>query len=318
LGYKPTLEQLNSPKAPLFSVVVPTYNRMDALPAVLDALENQADAPAFEIVIVNDGSTDGTKAFLDQRLFKIPTKVLHQENSGPAEARNVGVDHSRGQWIAFLGDDTQPSERWLSVHWQAHQKARDQQPCAILGYTRWHRCMKLTPFLRYINEFGLQFGYSLIKNAHDLPFNFFYTSNISLSSELLKAEKFNTEFPYAAWEDTELSYRLKKKGMTIIYEKEAIVEHNHPTDFDRFSSRQEKVGYSAVTFYRLHPELGPFLGVYPQGPPKMPSTKVNNFFKKTILACQELPVPLSPLWKTVLRYNYVKGLNKAWAEKRWS
>lgn len=303
---------------PIFSVVMPTYNRMDTLPDVLDALELQENAPSFEVVIVNDGSTDDTQAFLDAREFKIPVTIHHQENAGPAEARNVGVDRARGAYIAFLGDDTQPSKHWLATHWRAHQSANGSGPFAILGYTQWHSCMKLTPFLKYINEFGLQFGYSLIKDHEDLPFNFFYTSNISLSKELLQDDRFNTNFPFAAWEDTELSYRLKKKGMKILYEEKATVQHNHPTDFDRFSSRQEKVGYSAVTFYRLHPELGPFLGVYPKGPPKLPSKVLNRLFKTTILACQKLPVPLSPLWKSVLRYNYVKGLKRAWREERWS
>lgn len=303
---------------PTFSIIVPTYNRMDTLPDVLNALEAQEGAPSFEVIVVNDGSTDTTKSFLQQRTFNVPVKLKHQENAGPAEARNVGVSLAKGHYVAFLGDDTQPSKNWLAIHYQAHQNNSAQQPCAVLGYTQWHRCMKLTPFLRYINEFGLQFGYSLINDSRDLPFNFFYTSNISLARELLLAEKFNTNFPYAAWEDTELSYRLKKKGMTIVYEKNATVEHNHPTDFHRFSSRQEKVGYSAVTFYRLHPELGPFLGVYPKGPPKLPSKILNNVFKATILAFQKLPLPLAPLWKRVLRYNYVKGLKRAWAEEQWS
>jgi len=291
---------------------------MDTLPEVLDALEAQVNAPSFEVVVVNDGSTDETESFLRNRKFKIPFTVHTQENAGPAEARNAGVDRASGELVAFLGDDTQPSPSWLKTHYDAHQRMASKQPCAILGYTRWHSCMKLTPFLNYINEFGLQFGYSLIKNTQDLPFNFFYTSNISLSRKLLLDNRFNTNFPFAAWEDTELSYRLKKKGMTIIYDKNAVVEHNHPTDFNRFSSRQEKVGYSAVTFYRLHPELGPFLGVYPQGPPRLPSKAINYCFEKMILAFQRLPVPLSPLWKSVLRYNYVKGLNRAWAEKQWS
>src|SRR6202023_4279595 len=127
--------------------------------------------------------------------------------------------------------------------------------------------MRVTPFLRYITEHGLQFGYALIRDPEDLPFNFFYTSNLSLSRELLLAEPFDLRFPYAAWEDIELAYRLKRRGLHLIYEPAATVAHDHPTDLARFAARQERAGYCAVGFYRLHPELGGFLASGPAGPP---------------------------------------------------
>jgi len=85
--------------APDFSVVIPTYNRMDTLPEVLDALDAQEDAPAFEVIVVDDGSTDGTWGFLESRLGKRhPDESssrpaftpVRQENAGPARARHWG------------------------------------------------------------------------------------------------------------------------------------------------------------------------------------------------------------------------------------
>ncbi len=73
-----------------FSVVIPTYNRLDVLPEVLEALEQQEDAPDFEIVVVDDGSTDGTTEWLRERPFRVPAAVLSQPNRGPAAARNLG------------------------------------------------------------------------------------------------------------------------------------------------------------------------------------------------------------------------------------
>ena len=89
---------------------------------------------------------------------------------------------------------------------------RERAPLAVLGYTGWHPRMRTTPFLRYINEHGLQFGYALIDEREKVPFNFFYTSNVSLPRELLLAEPFDLGFPHAAWEDVELSYRLHRGG----------------------------------------------------------------------------------------------------------
>ena len=75
-----------------------------------------------------------------------------------------------------------------------------------------------TPFLRHINENGAQFGFALIEDPDDVPFNFFYTSNLCLARRLLVEEPFDETFPYPAWEDIETAYRLRAKGMRLTYE----------------------------------------------------------------------------------------------------
>ncbi|MCB1034614.1 MAG: glycosyltransferase family 2 protein [Acidobacteria bacterium] len=298
-----------------FSVVIPTYNRMDVLPEVLAALEDQEGSPAFEVIVVNDGSTDDTRTFLDERRFTLEARILHQENQGPARARNAGVEAARGQWVAFLGDDTVPSPGWLSCHREAHRRRGDDPLLAVIGYTRWHPRMRRNAFLDYINEYGLQFGYSLIENPENVPFNFFYTSNLSLSRELLAAEPFDLRFPYAAWEDIEASYRLSQRGMRLVYEPKAEVFHDHPTDLRRFCSRQEKAGYSAVVFYGLHPELGGFLGIGPEGPPPPLPEGVQLFREWLARTMQFVPLTLSRLWEELLRGHYIRGLNRGWQDQ---
>jgi len=311
-----------------FSVVIPTYNRIDALPEVLWALEAQAQdpqAPPFEIVVVDDGSVDGTADWLARRRFRVPATVRSQDNRGPAAARNAGVAAASGRRVAFLGDDTVPEPGWLAAHRRAHRERGDRPELAVLGYTGWHRRVAVTPFLRYLNEQGTQFGYGLIEDREEVPFNFFYTSNISLSRELLVAEPFDLGFPYPAWEDTELSYRLHRRhGLRLVYEPAAVTRHNHPTDVDRFFARQEKAGYCAVVFHRLHPELGPFLGLGPGGPPPLPRAGLQRWRERLARALQYLSltapsvaVPLSTprLWDEALRYHYVRGLHRGSREE---
>lgn len=300
--------------APEFSVVIPTHNRLEVLSEVLQNLEFQQEAPSFEVVVVDDGSTDGTAEWLRSRTFKVPVRIVVQKNHGPAAARNTGVLAASGRWVAFLGDDTVPSGGWLASHREAHRQRGDHPLLAVIGYTGWHRRMRLNPFLRYINEHGLQFGYALIKEKEDVPFNFLYTSNLSLPRDLLLAEPFDLRFPHAAWEDIELSYRLKKRGLRIVYEPAATVSHDHPTDIGRFCARQEKAGYCAVVFYRLHPELGPFLGIGPEGPPPVPPEAPQRWKERLVRALQNGPVATPRLWEEVLRYHYVQGLHRAWRE----
>ncbi|HEV7667835.1 MAG TPA: glycosyltransferase family 2 protein [Thermoanaerobaculia bacterium] len=303
--------------APEFSVVVPTFNRMDVLPEVLAALDAQVGAPPFEVVVVDDGSTDGTPGFLADRTAAgtgVPFRHLRQENRGPAAARNAGVEAAAAPWVAFLGDDTVPAPGWLAAHRDAHRRGGDDPLQAVIGYTGWHSRMRLNPFLRYINEHGLQFGYALIREPEDVPFNFFYTSNLSLARDLLRAEPFDLRFPYPAWEDIEVAYRMKKQGLRLSYENRARVAHDHPTDLARFAVRQEKAGYCAVVFYRLHPELGAFLGVAPEGPPPVPPEARQRRLEKLVRALQNWPLSLPKAWEEVLRFHYVKGLHRAWRQ----
>ena len=69
------------------SVVIPTHNRLEVLAEVIQALEFQDRPPSFEVVVVDDGSTDGTADWLRSRAFNVPLRVLTQENRGPAAAR---------------------------------------------------------------------------------------------------------------------------------------------------------------------------------------------------------------------------------------
>jgi GT2 family glycosyltransferase len=297
---------------PQVSVVIPTYERLDVLPEVLAGLAAQDGAADVEVVVVDDGSRDGTGDFLAGYRGPLALTLLRQENRGPAAARNAGVFAARGDLVAFLGDDTVPEPGWLAAHLAAHASRRERAPLAVVGYTGWHSRMRTTAFLRYINEHGLQFGYALIAEPEKVPFNFFYTSNVSLPRALLLAEPFDLRFPHAAWEDVELSYRLHALGLTMIYEPAARTAHLHPTDFLRFSRRQEKAGESAVVFYRLHPELGPFLGLSEHGPPPLPPPGPQRLRELLVRALQNLPVRTPRLWDETLRHYYIRGLRRGW------
>jgi GT2 family glycosyltransferase len=296
---------------PAFSIVIPTFERPDTLRLVLDALGRQVGAPAFEVVVVDDGSRGETPSFLGTYRAPYPFRAFRQDNSGPAAARNRGVHEARGEKVLFLGDDTVPEPRLLSVHDRAHAEPRTFR-AAVLGYTTWPRERRVSPFLHHINEYGLQFGYGLIENPDSVPFNFFYTSNISVARSLLvDAGLFDTTFPYAAWEDIELAYRMEKQGMRIVYRPEAVARHHHEISFASFRRRQEKSGESAAIFFGKHPELGDFLGV--------PQARV--FSPGDSLAARLRPVwaGLAERWELpgarravdrVLREDYLAGLRR--------
>src|SRR5262249_58601376 len=222
-------------------------------------LAAQEAAPDFEVVVVDAGSRDQTPERLGAYRAAFALRHFRQDNSGPAAARNRGVREARGERVLFLGDDTVPEPGLLAVHARAHSEPRTF-PAAVLGYTTWPRDRRVSPFLHHINEYGLQFGYGLIENRDHVPFNFFYTSNISLSRGLLlDVGLFDTTFPHAAWEDIEIAYRLEKRGMRIVYRPQAVARHHHDLSFPTFRPRPRRSGESAAIPFAQHPELRPVL-----------------------------------------------------------
>lgn len=303
--------------SPEFSVVIPTFERPDTLFEVLDALGKQERPPGFETIVVDDGSRDQTPSRLASYRPAYPFRFISQSNGGPAAARNRGIEEARGEKVLFLGDDTVPERRLLAVHAGAHAGAHGAS-VAVLGYTTWPRERRVTPFLHHINEYGLQFGYGLIEDPESVPFNFFYTSNISLPRALLRdAGLFDTTFPHAAWEDIEMAYRLVRDGMRILYRPEAVARHHHDITFASFRRRQEKSGEAAAIFYRKHPELGDFLGVPQAAAFHEPGSPLRELlpFWAALAERWELPGARRALDR-VLRQDYLRGLRRGIAEAR--
>jgi glycosyltransferase involved in cell wall biosynthesis len=289
-----------------FSVVIPTYNRLDMLLRVLDALERQVDTPPFEIIVINDGSKDDTDRVLSQRKG---ITFRTQPNGGPGRARNHGVTLATGRIVVFIGDDTVPEPRFLAEHARVHHEAGNDPLVAALGYTGWPRGEKVTAFMDYINDFGLQFGYKLIQHGTVVPYNFFYTSNISIDRELLAAHPFDTTFPSAAWEDIELAYRLDAKGLKIHYNAKAVTRHYHPMTIDSFARRQYTVGKSGAIFYRKHPELGHFLGVHELETRVLANEAgLAKLRRKARLGERFRLLARPAVFETLMREHYLRGL----------
>jgi glycosyltransferase involved in cell wall biosynthesis len=305
---------------PYVSVVVPTHNRIATLLRVLGALGSQTDAPSFEVVLIDDGSTDDTaavmRAAVAERRFAFPLHFETQANAGPGRARNRGTALARGTFVVYIGDDTVPEPAFLAEHARVHRESGDDPLVACLGYTGWPESEVVTPFMDHINDYGLQFGYRLIEHGAIVPFNFFYTSNISIARTTLGEEPFDTTFPAAAWEDIELAYRLDAAGLKIRYNAEAVTRHYHRMDVDSFGRRQFTAGRSGVIFFEKHPELGHFLGVHEarEKAPLSPSAlrrlrllaKVGERFR---------PFARATIFDRLMREHYLAGLRAGLAQR---
>ena len=242
------------------SVLINTYNRCPKLANTLDALDHQVIAGReFEIVVVDDGSTDDTKRYLRRWCDRAKNRnsIRHNCNRGPAAARNSAIAAANGQVLVFLGDDIVPSPGFLQHHFDFHREADNSKKQVAVGYTHWPEHLHPTPFMTFINDFGPQFGYELLRRGATMDWRFFYTSNLSVRRLMLESmtELFDEQFLSAALEDVELGYRLYRSGANFFFLEAATASHDHPMDVCTFYERQKKVGQSIPRLVYKHREL---------------------------------------------------------------
>ncbi len=239
------------------SVVITTYNRKDILILTLDALAAQ-DCDDFEVVLVNDGSTDGTPETVELWRRAHPgafhLESLRQENAGQGMARNAALRLARNEIVIFIGDDIVPEPDFVRQHLKRHASVPDTR--AFVGHTDWYRGrMKVTSSLVHVNNEGYQFGYRHMREGGDVPYTCFYTSNISIPRRLLEEDRFDPAFTNYGWEDIELGYRLSLRGLRIVYASSARAKHLHPATLAGFCRRQRDVGRRIHRLFAMHPAM---------------------------------------------------------------
>ncbi len=267
-----------------FSVVIPTYNRADVLAKTLTALFQQSVQPVdYEVIVVDDGSTDNTASVVQSFRKKNKNLIyIKQKNQGQGVARNTAIKKARGQVVLMIGDDIVPTHDFLYEHQKFHYLHPAENE-AVLGFTAWHPELQITPFMNWLvngsvvfGKFGgHQFAYEKLQGRQLADFNFFYTSNISLKTSLLKKFPFDTAFSGYGWEDIELGYRLEKwAGLKLYYNSWAVGYHYHPMEEKSLKKRMKDIGRSAWIIHRKYPELG----------------KIPNWKKKLMLRLITLPL----------------------------
>lgn len=247
---------------PQLSVILPTFNRWNALLKSLSALRKQTLEPSsYEVIVVDDGSTDDSyknnlKGIGIQNLI-----YLHQDKKGPASARNLGIRNAKGEILLFIGDDIIASDNLLEEHLIFHRKKFQEENSACLGYITWPVDFKQSTFLDFMENWG-QFLFGNLRHGEELNYNYFYSSNISLKKYFLFSKNlfFDEDFKYAVWEDIEFGYRLEKEGLRIVFNRNAIAFHNHYQTMESAINRTKISGESLFLLLKKLPELSKEFG----------------------------------------------------------
>ena len=241
----------------LLSVIICTFNRAELLKQVLDSLTLQTIAhDKFEVIIIDDGSTDNTREIADFFSGKLPIKYFYQKNAGLASAKNHGTYASQGKIVLFLDDDDVATPTLLEEHIKTHEKY-PKDHYAVLHLTTWSPEITVTPLMHFITEIGcFLFSYPHIKHGNILDYTYFWGGRTSCKrSFLLEHGVFNPVFRFGC-EDIELAYRLSWHGLKVVFNSKAVSMMIRPLSFDDFCNRLIRQGNSQYIFSTLHNDQG--------------------------------------------------------------
>jgi glycosyltransferase involved in cell wall biosynthesis len=207
---------------PIISIVTPTYNRRLSLDRLLEGLREQTyPASQFELVVADDGSTDGTVEHLRGLQLAYALHVFQQAHAGPAEARNLGVANARGRLVLFLDDDVLPAPTLIEEHVRTHGEATD---LVVIGPMSPPHGWRRPAWIKW-DEGTLQQQYrAMLAGEWACTPRQFYTANASVSRErFLQAGGFDGGFKRA--EDVELAFRLEGQGARFEFNPRAEILH---------------------------------------------------------------------------------------------
>lgn len=225
------------------SVVIPAYNAAATIDRCLAGLAAQSYPPdRYEVIVVDDGSTDDTGV----RIKSTGVKYLYQPNQGPATARNNGAAEANGDIILFTDADCIPTANWIA---EMVKPFSDPEVIAVKGA---YRCKQSGLVARFVQlEFEERFA--MLEKAESIDMIDTYAAAIR-KNIFADLHGFDTSFPKANNEDTELSYRMAALGKKMVFNPKAIVYHlNHPASIRRYATLKFSRGYWRLVVYKRFP-----------------------------------------------------------------
>ncbi len=248
-----------SAEGPRFSIVIPSHQRHDLVVANVRALERQTFPGPFEVIVVVDGSTDGTASALRELSPRFPLRVLEQPNSGAAAARNRGAAEAQGEILLFLDDDMEADPALLVEH----DRKQSTSDVAVLGHMPVHPDAPRNFLTRNWQRWAEDRLQTLAARQEPLPGSNFLTGQVSVTRRRFEAlggfdVSFNRAGRYGR-EDTDFGLRFERDGGRIVFAPRAVSWQRYDVEFGRYLRRQRQVGAASVELLRKHPDMPDFV-----------------------------------------------------------
>ncbi len=229
---------------PRFSVVIPTFNRPVQLTRALAALaRSEHPRNAFEVIVVDDGGSEPLEWAVTAFRSGMDVRLVRQSRKGPAAARNRGSELSNYEFLAFTDDDCEPAAGWLPHFARSLQRS----PESLAGGQTVNGLTK--NIYSTASQFILEMAYAYY-NSNPIQPRFFAAHNLAMRADLFrKLGGFDEDF--RASEDRELCNRWQHRGLALLYEPGAVVEHRHPLTLWSFCQQHFNYGRGAAHFHSI-------------------------------------------------------------------
>ncbi len=229
------------------TVVIPAYQAAAVLPHCLSALQQQTfDRTGYEVIVVDDGSTDGTAEAAEQAVRDFPAaRIMRAEHGGPAGARNLGARAARGDLLLFTDADCEPAPDWIQ------HLARAFDDPAISGAKGTYATRQRSLLARFVQQ-EYQERYDYTRRQAVIDFIDTYSAAYRRAA-FIENGGFDVTFPTASVEDQEFSFRLAERGHRLVFVPEARVYHLHNTSLARYFRRKYNIGYWKMYLLKRHP-----------------------------------------------------------------
>lgn len=316
---------------PTVSVIIPTYNRKDLLRETLHSLAQQTyPRDHFEVIVVDDGSTDGTVSIATE-VFPFILRYFWQSNQGDASARNLGAQQSQADILVFLDDDILVEPDYLTYLIREHAKYHNRITAGVVNI----RPEETTPLSLAINS-------SLAPNFNsvEVAFTDVFSNNMSICRDAyFKIGMMQgLDFPGSSmWCDLDFNYRAYQQGFQFCRSPNAIGWHRDYTvsNLDTHKKRMRTAAYRAVVLFQKYPELLAHVPmfydktpiIWDQDPPhlitrklvrSMTSSRPALWSMEQLASTLEKRYPTSPTLRLLYRYiiggyifqGYREGLNE--------
>ncbi|APF18254.1 Glycosyltransferase, GT2 family [Caldithrix abyssi DSM 13497] len=300
-------------KAPKVSLIIPLFNKLELTHRCLKAILHNTHYPSYEIIFVDNGSTDETRPYLKQLKLANVKIVLNDQNLGYVGGCNSGANVADGQFLLFLNNDTEVQPGWLK---NLVALMNERPDCGAVGCKLVYPDGRLQEAGGIIFSDGQGWNYGRGFNPNDPRFNFVrevdYVSGAALMIRRNVWEKvggFDTRYMPAYYEDTDLCFSVRQQGYKVYYQPASVVIHYEGqtagTDLNSGFKKYQQINRKKFVEKWKHILSDQFTN----DPENVPFASQRNVKFRILVAD-----PFLPLWDkasgSLRLFNYLKILKK--------
>ena len=246
----------------LFTVIVPTYNRRDEInELVLSLAEQVINKDDFEIIIVDDGSTDDTETLVNSFLSNTDLNIrfLKQDHKGPGEARNLGMANALGEYHLFIDSDCIADMQWLQAYKEAlknvHPAGFGGPDKVLPNFSPIQKAIDYS-MTSFITTGGIR-GHSKKKISKYYPRSF----NMGVRADVVK--KIGGMNKLRHGQDIEFSHRIIQTGEPVIKVADAVVYHKRRISIKKFFRQVFNWGVARINLYKVDKKMLELVHFFP-------------------------------------------------------